>query len=230
MVLVSVNAFKGHHKIQNWWENREGVVERQPYPIVPVYVVCPRDLEGHSWTLNRNYLLPISSNLEQNERDAAMAGVEPTNTSTPAPPVDSEPADAEPSGIVTSDTTGNMSYCGKDQPTPLRSGMCTTGNWLPWRYQHFALLADTSLPSIWDAWVGLSICLHFIPCLYTIFLGIIVWTHFTCSVLCLLDTAYFSIEGNSINVVSVVEFWMGGVDQRLFGLSAAAPPEKNPRK
>ena len=31
MVLVHVTAFKGHHKIQNQWENREYVVERQLY-------------------------------------------------------------------------------------------------------------------------------------------------------------------------------------------------------
>ena len=28
-------------------------------------MVCPRDGEGHSWTLPRNYLLPLSNNLEQ---------------------------------------------------------------------------------------------------------------------------------------------------------------------
>ena len=59
-MLVHVTAFKGWHKIQNRWENREYVVEWKPYPNLPVYVVCPRDGEGHSWTLHRNYLLPIS--------------------------------------------------------------------------------------------------------------------------------------------------------------------------
>ena len=70
MVLVHVTAFKGHHKIQNWWENMEYVVEKWPYPNVPVYVVHPRDREGYHQTLHRNYLLPISSNIEQNEKDA----------------------------------------------------------------------------------------------------------------------------------------------------------------
>ena len=101
MVLVHVTAHKGHHKIQDQWENREYVVEKWPYPNVPVYVVYPRDGEGCSQTLHRNYLLPISSNLEQNEKDAPMAGVEHTNTSTPALSLDSEPADAELSGMVT---------------------------------------------------------------------------------------------------------------------------------
>ena len=52
-VLVWVTAFKGHHKIQDRWENRKYVVENWPYPNVPVYVVCPRDGEGWSWTLHR---------------------------------------------------------------------------------------------------------------------------------------------------------------------------------
>ena len=48
MVLVHVTALKGHHKIQDRWENREYVVEKWPYPNLPVYVVCPRDGEGCS--------------------------------------------------------------------------------------------------------------------------------------------------------------------------------------
>ena len=61
-VLVHVTAFKG--KIQSRWENREYVVEWQPYANLPVYVVCPIDGEGCSCTLHRNYLLPINHNLE----------------------------------------------------------------------------------------------------------------------------------------------------------------------
>ena len=99
-VLVHVTAFKGCHKILDQWENREYIVEKQPYPNVPVYVVYPRDGEGHSQSLHRNYLLPINSNLEQTGKDAPMAGVEHTNTSTPVPSVDSEPADAWLSGMV----------------------------------------------------------------------------------------------------------------------------------
>ena len=68
-VVVHVTAFKGHHKTQDQWENRDYVVEKWPYLNVPVYVVCPRDGEGCSQTLHRNYLFPISSNLEQNGKD-----------------------------------------------------------------------------------------------------------------------------------------------------------------
>ena len=62
-VLVHVTAFKGHHKMQDRWENRDYVVERWSSPNLPVYVVCPRDGEGCSQTLHRNYLLPINSNM-----------------------------------------------------------------------------------------------------------------------------------------------------------------------
>ena len=41
MVLVCVTAF-----------NREYVVEQQPYPNLPVYMVCPIGREGHSHTLH----------------------------------------------------------------------------------------------------------------------------------------------------------------------------------
>ena len=47
-VLVHVTAFKGQQKMQDRLENREYVVEKWPYPDLPVYVVCPRDGEGCS--------------------------------------------------------------------------------------------------------------------------------------------------------------------------------------
>ena len=93
--------------MQDWWENREYVVEKQPYPNVPVYVVCPRDGEGHSWTLHRNYLLPISPNLEQSELDKPVAGVENDTSPTPVPSVGDAPIEAEPSGTVTPSSMGS---------------------------------------------------------------------------------------------------------------------------
>ena len=161
----AIIKYRTNGKIGNmWWKGG-------PILMYHVYVVCPRDGKGHSWTLHRNYLLPISPNLEWDEKDAPMAGVDHTTTSAPVSSVDSEPADIEPSGMTTSDTTGNTSQGSPDQPAPLRYHTYTTWNQLPWRYQNFAVLADTSLPSIWDAWIGLCICLHFISCLYTIFVG-----------------------------------------------------------
>ena len=86
-VLVHVTTFKGHHKMQDRWENREYVVEKRPYPNLPVYVVCPRDGEGHSQTLHRNYLLPISSNMGQDETDGSEDRVDDNTSPTPVPSV-----------------------------------------------------------------------------------------------------------------------------------------------
>ena len=181
---------------------------------------------GHSWTLHRNYLLPISPNIGQDEKDTAMAGVENTNTPTPVPPVDSEPADAGLSGMVTSSTAGSTPQGSPDQPASLRHCTWTTWNWLLWRYWNFSLLVATSPSSIWDALVGLCICLHITSSLYTVFWGSTVWIHSTLSNTCLQSTNHLGIEGNSFNVVSVVDFWMGG----LSGPSATAPPEKIPKR
>ena len=84
MVLVHVTAFKGHHKMQDRWENREYVVEKWPYPNLPVYVACPRDGEGHGQTLHRNYLLPINSNMGQDEAGGSEERVKNTTSLTPA--------------------------------------------------------------------------------------------------------------------------------------------------
>ena len=150
-------------------------MEKWPYPNVPVYVVCPRDREGCSQTLHRNYLLPINSNIGQDDKDAPMAGVENNTTSTPVPPVDSEPADAGPSGMVTSSTADSIPQGSLDQTAPLRCSIWKTQNQLLWRYQNFGLLADTRPSNIWDAWIDLCICLHVIFCLYTIFWRSTVW-------------------------------------------------------
>ena len=87
MVLVHVTTFKGCHKIQDRWENREYVMEKWPYPNVPVYVVCPRNGEGHSQTLHRNYLLPINSNLKQGKKDEPVVVVENDTSPPPVPSV-----------------------------------------------------------------------------------------------------------------------------------------------
>ena len=175
IVLVHVTTFKGHHKIQHRWENKEYVVEKPPYPNVPVYVVCPRDGEGCCWTLHRNYLLPMNSNIRQDEKDEPMAGVENNNTSTPVPPVDSEPTDAGPSGMVIPSATGNTPQVSPDQPALHRCGVWKTQNWLQWRYWNFSLLVDIGPSGIWDACISLCICLHAIFCLYTIFWKSTVW-------------------------------------------------------
>ena len=87
MDLVHVTTFKSWHKMQDRWENREYVVEKWPYPNLPVYVVCPRDGEGCNQTLHRNYLLPISSNMGQDEADGSEDRVKNNTSPTPAPSV-----------------------------------------------------------------------------------------------------------------------------------------------
>ena len=84
MVLVCVTTFKGWHKIQTRWENREYVVEQQVYPDLLVYVVCPIDGEKCSHTLHYNFLLPIGHNLEQDECENAVKG-DGSNEPTPVP-------------------------------------------------------------------------------------------------------------------------------------------------
>ena len=106
----------------------EYVVERWAYPNVPVCVVCPRDGEGHSWTLHRNFLLPINSNIGQDEKDTPMAGVENNKTSSPVLPVDSEPADAGPSGMITPSTAGSTPQGSLAQPAALRCSVWKTQN------------------------------------------------------------------------------------------------------
>ena len=136
MVLVHVTAFKGQHKMQDRWENREYVVEKQPYPDLPVYVVHPRDPEGHSQTLHRNYLLPISSNMGQDEIDGSEDRVKNNTSPTPVPSV--------------SDSTQSS----PDQPAPVRRSVRTIRGQLPWRYRNFGLLTDTGPTSIRDAWLN----------------------------------------------------------------------------
>ena len=93
--------------MQDQWENREYVVEKQPYPNVPVYVACPRDGEGCSQTLHRNYLLPISPNLEQSKMDKPVAGVGNDTSLTPLPPVSDAPVEAGLSGMVPLSSAGS---------------------------------------------------------------------------------------------------------------------------
>ena len=122
MVLVHVTAFKGHHKIQDRWENKKYVVERWPYPNVPVYVVWPRDGEGCSQTLHRNYQLPTNSNIEQGKMDEPIAGVGNNISLPPVPSVDNVPAGAGPSGMVMLSMADSTPLGSPDQPAPLRCG------------------------------------------------------------------------------------------------------------
>ena len=139
---------------------QEYVVEQQPYPNLPVYVVYPRG-GGCSWTLQRNYLLPISNNLDQEGDENSVVGVEPIDKPTPVQPADNGlPADglteSQPENLLILLTkqhkavdleltrltapvmTSVESQAGQDQPVPLGQSGHTMRNQLPCRYQNFA--------------------------------------------------------------------------------------------
>ena len=161
--------------MQDRWENREYVVEKQPSPNLPVYVVYPRDREGHGQTLHRNYLLPINSNMGQDEADGSEERVENITSLTPAPSANS--------------STQNS----PDQPATVRCGVQTTRNHLPWRYRNFGLLTDARPTGIWDAQVDLHVCLHILAWLYNTFKQGAVWN--TLSWLQNMLAGHHSLEG-----------------------------------
>ena len=199
--------------MQNRWENREYVVEKRPYPNLPVYVVCPRDGEGCSQTLHRNYLLPISSNMEQDETGGPEDRVENDTTPTPMPSV------------------GSSIQSSSDQPAPVRCSIRTTRGQLPWRYWNFGLLTDARPTGIQDAKVDLRVCLHILIWLYNTFKQGAVWT-----TLCWLQTMHaehrsLSIQGDTLNVT----FMCGLLGRKGSGLkdiwsSCNSPTIEKPKK
>ena len=151
MVLVYVTAFKGQHKIQDRWENREYVVEKQPYPDLPVYVVCPRDGKGTAEPCIETICYPLILIWSRDETDGSEDRVQNNTSLTLVPSVN------------------GSTQSSPDQPAPVRCSIQTTRNQLPWRYQKFGLLADTGPTSIWDAQVDLHVCLHILIWLYNTF-------------------------------------------------------------
>ena len=63
LVLVTIVAHKGRHKLQDKWEPEEYVVVEQPIAGTPVYRVQPVT-GGNIRTLHRNLLLPLGVKLE----------------------------------------------------------------------------------------------------------------------------------------------------------------------
>ena len=90
--------------------------------------------KGTAGPLHRNYLLPVSPNLQQSEMDEPVSGVGNDTSPTPVPPVSDAPVGAEPSGMVTSSSIGSTPGTSPDQPAPLRCSTQTTRNQLPLRY------------------------------------------------------------------------------------------------
>ena len=138
--------------MQDQGENREYVMERGPIPNVPVYVVCPRDGEGCIQTLHRNYLLPISPNLEQSKMDKPVAGVGNDTSVTPVPPVSDAPVGVNCLGWLPQ--AQQAAHQKIVQIDLLPSGMALK-------------VDDAGLTGIWDTWVGLCISLYMVFCLCT---------------------------------------------------------------
>ena len=73
LVLVKQTAWKGRHKIQDRWEDREYQVVDQPTPGIPVYTV-KSPAGGQTMGLHRNLLLPLQGRLRQ-EGETVEEGV-----------------------------------------------------------------------------------------------------------------------------------------------------------
>ena len=73
LVLVKQTAWKGRHKIQDRWEDREYQVVDQPTPGIPVYTVKSLG-GGQTKVLHRNLLLPLQGRLRQ-EGETVAEGV-----------------------------------------------------------------------------------------------------------------------------------------------------------
>ena len=185
-VLVHVTAFKGWHKVQNRWENREYVVEEQPYPNLPMYVVCPMDGEGHGQTLHSNYLLPINNN------EHYVQGVEPIDEPTPVPQAHNE---SLADGLTKGWPVNDRSQAGQDQPAPLRQSACITRNQPSQCLQYVGWPAHLSAPHGWPVqcfWDEYSVKTLYLNHHRSV-------RHKTTS----------GMDGDSINVVSMAYNWMG---------------------
>ena len=252
MVLVHVTTFNGRHKFQIRWKNREYVVEQQPYQNLLVYVVHPTD-GGGAAVPTQNYLLPISNNLEQEEGENSVGGDGSSDELTPvtdendvllvdhltesqlegmpnSPSKQCKLFDPGSTRLTTKDPTDGGLQANNDTPVSPRWSLRTIRNQHHGgiRILHYSKMTSFPVPSIfglayasaftsshactWPSWgiqsentlfEPLQICpTHMMP----------------------------GIDGDTIHVDSVVDFWMGRVDQRIFGLSTAASLEKPKRQ
>ena len=178
-----------------------------------MYVVHLRDGEGCSQTLHRNYLLPISSNMEQDETDGSEDRVKYNTSLTPVPSVSSN------------------TQSSPDQPAPVRCGIQTTRGQLPWMYRNFGLLTGTRPTGIRDAKVDLCVCLHILIWLYNTFKQGAVWNtlHWLWNMLA--EHHSLSVQGNSLDVTSICGF-LGRKGSGLKDIwsSCNSPTTEKPKK
>ena len=119
-----------------------------------------------------------------------------------------ELVDPGPIWLTSPDSADEGLQANDDMPVPLRHSSRTMRNWPQWRYQNVTLWQNNILPSAFNMWVGLCICLHIMSCLYTIFVGNTVWRHSIQAITGLPDTI-FGIDGDTIDVDFMVEIWKG---------------------
>ncbi|VDI57526.1 Hypothetical predicted protein [Mytilus galloprovincialis] len=60
-VLLKKVGFKGKHKLQNKWDRDPYIIESQPDPSIPVYILKPEHGRSRKVTVHRNMILPIFS-------------------------------------------------------------------------------------------------------------------------------------------------------------------------
>ena len=143
-----------------------------------------------------------------------------------------KPVDPEPTRFTSPDSDDEGLQANDDTPGPLRQSSRKTRNQLPLRYWNFAAWQNDSLPSTLDLWVGLCICLHILSCLYSFCEEYTVKTLLKPSQVCQTQMI-FAIGGDTTNLDSMVDFWMGGVDKRICGPSTIAPlgkPKDSPQR
>ena len=146
---------------------------------------------GCSHTLHRNYLLPTSNILEQ-EECANFVGEDGTCDEATLKPheddvlpvkclTESQPESMPNSlskqheqfkhGLTSTDPTDEGLHVDNDTPVPLRQTSSTMRNQFPLRYQNLALQQNNIFFGAFNIWVGLCICLHIMSCVYIIFFG-----------------------------------------------------------
>jgi transposase InsO family protein len=84
-VLIKILAFEGKHKLANKWHEETYVVEAQPDPNIPVYVVAMESDRRAKKTLHRNHLLPIGSIPTEHREAPVVVGPETPQKRKPPP-------------------------------------------------------------------------------------------------------------------------------------------------
>ena len=91
------------------------------------------------------------------------------------------------------------------------------------RYQNFALQQNDILSSAFNIRVELCICLYIISCVHMVFMANTIWEYSILTTTILSKTWFLAI----MEIPSMLTRWWifawGGVEQRIFGPSTAAP-------